>query len=42
MPKGIYDRSKAKKRHKHSPETIKKMSEARKKYYANMTYEEKQ
>lgn len=41
MPRGIYDRSKSKPRKKHSEETKRKMSEARKAHYANMTPEER-
>lgn len=41
MPRGVYDRSKSKPRKKHSEETKRKMSEARKAHYANMTQEER-
>lgn len=41
MPRGVYDRSKSKPRHKHSEETKRKMSEARKAHYAKMTLEER-
>lgn len=41
MPRGVYDRSKSKLRHKHSEETKRKMSEARKAHYSKMTLEER-